>query len=70
LQPLRLDANDERVSGDIVTAVNGKRIVNFSEFQYAVRAFRPGDTVTLTVLRAGRTLQVPVTLTGRSQVRN
>ena len=70
LQPLRLDANDERVSGDIVTAVNGKRIVNFSEFQYAVRAFRPGDTVTLTVLRAGKTLQVPVTLTGRSQVRN
>lgn len=70
LQPLQLDGNDERISGDIVTAVNGKRIVNFSEFQYAVRAFRPGDTVTLTVLRAGKTLQVPVTLTGRSAVRN
>ncbi|WP_229779651.1 S1C family serine protease [Deinococcus knuensis] len=70
LQPLRLDGNDERVSGDIVTAVNGKRIVNFSEFQYAVRAFQPGDTVTLTVLRGGKTLQVPVTLTGRSQVDN
>ncbi|MBZ9750503.1 S1C family serine protease [Deinococcus sp. HMF7604] len=70
LRPLVLNGNDERVSGDIVTAVNGKRIVNFGEFQYAVRAYKPGDTITLSVLRDGKPLEVKLTLVGRSTVSN
>ncbi|MFC4640433.1 S1C family serine protease [Deinococcus hohokamensis] len=70
LQALRYDQQGRKVAGDIVTAVNGKRIFNFNQFQYAVRAFRPGDTITLTVLRGTQTLSVKLTLTGRSQVRN
>ncbi len=69
LQPLKLDDKDQRVSGDIVTEVNGKRIINFDEFQYAVRTYRPGDTITLTVLRDSKPLMVKVTLIGRSQSR-
>ncbi|WP_328774682.1 S1C family serine protease [Deinococcus aquaedulcis] len=70
LRPLVLNADAERVSGDIVTAVNGKRIVNFSEFQFAVRAYKPGDTITLSVLRDGKPLEVKLTLAGRSTVQN
>lgn len=70
LQPLRYDNKGKRVQGDIVTAVNGKRIVNFSEFQFAVRAFSPGDTVTLSVLRNNKPLTLKMTLVGRSTVDN
>lgn len=70
LQPLKLNARAQRISGDIVTEVDGKRIINFSEFQYAVRSRQPGDTVTLTVLRGGQTLKIKVTLIGRSAIQN
>lgn len=70
LQALRYDRNDKLVRGDLVTAVNGKRVVNFSEFQYAVRAYAPGDTVNLSVVRAGKTITLPLTLVGRSTINN
>ncbi|WP_309570424.1 trypsin-like peptidase domain-containing protein [Deinococcus sp.] len=70
LKPLRLNSAQERESGDIVTEVNGKRVLNFSEFQYAVRSYKVGDTVTLTVLRDGKTLKVPLTLTGSTKINN
>ena len=70
LKPLVLNGDSQRVSGDIVTAVNGKRIVNFAEFQYAVRAYQPSDTVTLSVLRDGKPLEVKLTLVGRSKLSN
>ena len=69
LIPLTLDADQTRIQGDIVTEVNGKRIINFSEFQFAVRTYKPGDTISLTVIRDGKTIKVPVTLVGSSQVR-
>ncbi|UQN04992.1 S1C family serine protease [Deinococcus sp. QL22] len=68
LQPLEYNEERKRIRGDIVTAVNGKRIVNFLEFQFAVRSYAPGDTVTLSVLRAGKPIEVKLVLTGRSTV--
>lgn len=68
LQPLRLDQKSQRLSGDVVTAVNGQRIFNFSDFQYAVRRYQPGQTITLSVLRAGKTLELQLTLAPRTQV--
>lgn len=56
--------------GDVVTHVNGQRVVNFSEFQYAVREHAPGETVTLTVLRNGKTLKLKMKLVGRATVKN
>lgn len=56
--------------GDVVTAVNERRVVNFSDFQYAVREYEPGETVTLTVLRGGKTLKLRMRLVGRSAVKN
>lgn len=68
LQPFTIRGEKEVVPGDIVTAVNGKRILNFSEFQYAVRAHQPGETVTLTILRGGKEISVKLKLVGRSSV--
>jgi serine protease Do len=70
LQPLQYNEEGKRVRGDIVTAVNGKRIVNFLEFQFAVRSYAPGDTVTLSVLRAGKTIEVKLVLIPRVTVQN
>ncbi|WP_291427130.1 S1C family serine protease [Deinococcus sp.] len=70
LQALLYDRNNTRIQGDIVTAVNGKRTVNFSEFQYAVRSYAPGEIVKLTVLRGGKKLTLKLKLVGRSTVKN
>ena len=67
LQPLTFDQSGKRTSGDIVTAVNGKAIANFSDFQYAVRRYEPGQTVALTVLRGGKKIEVKLTLAPRGQ---
>ncbi|MBB5234530.1 S1C family serine protease [Deinococcus budaensis] len=69
LQPLDYDADGNRTSGDIVTAVNGQRVTNFSDFQYAVRRYQPGQTITLSVLRADKPIEVKLTLVARSTVR-
>lgn len=70
LQALAYDRNDRLIRGDLVTAVNGKRVVNFSEFQYVVRTYAPGDTVNLSVIRAGKTLNLQLTLVGRNTISN
>lgn len=69
LQPLNYDASGKRVSGDIVTAVNGDRVTNFSDFQYAVRRHKPGETVTLTLIRGGKQLQIKLILAPQTQIR-
>lgn len=69
LRPLRYNAEGKVTQGDLVTAIDGKRVVNFSDFQRIVRSnYQPGDTVTLKVLRAGKTIEVKMTLIGRSTV--
>lgn len=70
LKPLSFDQKSQHASGDVVTAVNGRAIANFSDFQYAVRRYQPGETVTLSVVRAGKKIEVKLTLAPRTQVRN
>jgi S1-C subfamily serine protease len=40
------------IGGDIITALNGKKITNAEELTRAVEAKQPGDTVTIELLRA------------------
>lgn len=70
LQPLKYGTDGQRLSGDIVTAVNGQRINNFSDFQYAVRRYQPGDTVTLKLLRGGKEIEVKLTLAPHTVITN
>jgi serine protease Do len=48
--------------GDVITELNGKKMDNSGQLQAAISAQRPGDKVTLTVMREGKSLTLPVTL--------
>jgi putative serine protease PepD len=48
--------------GDVIVALNGKKVDGSAELIVAIRAHKPGDTVTLRVRRAGDNRSVRVTL--------
>ena len=47
---------------DVITAINGKPIRNRAELIDTVRNLRPGDSVKITVNRAGKTMDINATL--------
>lgn len=51
--------------GDLVTAINSKSIASTEQFIVTVGGYAPGDTITLTIKRAGQTSQVRVKLGDR-----
>jgi len=55
------------IGGDLIMAVDGKPVGSTAELERALRSKRPGDTVTLTVYRDGRTIKVPVKLGAAEQ---
>jgi S1-C subfamily serine protease len=63
----RLETGATRVQqADIITAINDRELNDMDALvAYLATNTRPGDTVTLTVLRAGELLQVPLTLAAR-----
>ncbi|MFD7867836.1 S1C family serine protease [Streptomyces sp. NPDC059783] len=48
--------------GDVITAVDGKRVHNGEELIVKIRAHRPGDRLKLTLRRGGKDLSMTVTL--------
>ena len=48
--------------GDLITAVNGKRVDSVDQFVATISTYSPGDTVTMTVQRSGQTKRIPVKL--------
>ncbi len=48
--------------GDTITAVDGVAIDDATSLIVTVRSKAPGDSVTLSVLRGGQTIEVPITL--------
>jgi S1-C subfamily serine protease len=48
--------------GDIITAIDGRRIDGQNPLDDVLSQYKPGDTITLTVLRAGQTMQLQLTL--------
>ena len=43
--------------GDLITAINGKTVTSTDAFIATVDNFQPGQTVTMTVKRGGKTAQ-------------
>lgn len=69
----RRDSSGElsrRFSADVIVAVNGERVRDFNEMAFEIRSQRIGSTVTLTVVRDGARIQVPVTLAARETLGN
>jgi S1-C subfamily serine protease len=55
------------IGGDLIMAVDGQAVDSTSALERVLRSKRPGDTVTLTIFRDGRTLKVPVKLGAAEQ---
>lgn len=51
--------------GDVLTAVNSEKVKNGTAVQEIINRYRPGDKVTLTVVRGKENLQIEVTLIGK-----
>ncbi|MBZ5502507.1 MAG: trypsin-like peptidase domain-containing protein [Acidobacteriia bacterium] len=50
------------VGGDVVTAVDGKEVKNPMDLNLLLNRARPGDTITVTIVRGGKKMNVPVKL--------
>ncbi len=48
--------------GDLITAVNGKRVTSVDQFVGTIATYAPGNTVNLTVQRGGQTKHIAVKL--------
>jgi S1-C subfamily serine protease len=51
-----------RIGGDVLIAINGKTVTNQNDLNLMLNRSRPGDMVTLTLIRDGKKINVPVTL--------
>jgi S1-C subfamily serine protease len=59
---IRFQASRVRVGGDVVLAVDGRKVIGPSDLAKFIADYRPGQKVTLDVLRDGERDQVEVTL--------
>ncbi|MEM6261005.1 MAG: Do family serine endopeptidase [Bacteroidota bacterium] len=50
--------------GDVIISVNDRLVSNTSELQEQVSLYRPGDKITVNLIRRGEKVSVPVTLQG------
>ena len=64
--PLDSSGSGLYVGGDIIVAMDGQPTTTVEELRALLQKAQPGQRVTLDLLRDGQTMQVAVTLTGRS----
>ena len=57
------------LGGDIIVGIDGKKITGYSDFYSALEDTRPGETVTVMVVRGRRTVELEVTLAERPEGR-
>ena len=51
-----------RIGGDVLIAVDGKAITNQMDLNLMLNRSQPGDTVTLTIVRDGKQMNIPIKL--------
>lgn len=54
------------IGGDVIVAIDGQKIASQSDMNLVLNRKRPGDTVTVTVYRGAKKLELPVKLGERS----
>lgn len=53
-------------ASDIITAINGRQLLGFDTLvSYLAKYTKPGDTITLSIIRDGAKMELPVTLSAR-----
>lgn len=67
-QEVTIDGFPARIGGDVIIQIDDQPILEFDDLlTYIVRQTKPGQTVTLTILRDGEQMQVPVTMEARPE---
>ena len=59
---LTFQARPVRAGGDVILAIDGKRVIEPSDLARYISAHRPGDTITVEIERDGETQEIEVTL--------
>jgi S1-C subfamily serine protease len=59
---IHFQAAEYKVGGDVIVAVDGRKVVQPDDLARFTSSFQPGRTVTLTILRDGARREVEVTL--------
>ncbi|MCL2374110.1 MAG: trypsin-like peptidase domain-containing protein [Treponema sp.] len=67
-EPVQHGRNIIYLGGDIITAVNGIRTNNLADLYSALEGSRPGDVVSVEIIRAGRAVTLSVPLADREEV--
>jgi len=62
LRGTRRDENGDLLLGDVIQAVEGRKVSTYDDLATALEKKKPGESVRLTVQRSGRTLEVDVPL--------
>jgi S1-C subfamily serine protease len=62
VKPFQRGAAGEIITGDVITALGGKPVASLDELLEALERHQPGDTVTLSLLRAGKPVELSVRL--------
>jgi serine protease Do len=61
-KPVTLNGEQVLVGGDVITALNDQPVISPEDLSSLLAKHKPGDKVTLTILRGGETTRVQVTL--------
>jgi S1-C subfamily serine protease len=62
LQPFRRGSRGEVVAGDVITAINDEPVTSLDDMLTHFERRQPGETVTVTVWRAGQTRKTKLVL--------
>jgi S1-C subfamily serine protease len=54
------------IGGDVITAIDNQKVATQLDVNLALNHKRPGDTVTVTVYRGGKKMDIPVKLGERT----
>ena len=61
-KPTQIDGEQVLIGGDVIIAIEDQEVAQIEDLVDFLRQAKPGDKVTLTVLRNGEEVEVPVTL--------
>ena len=62
IQPTRRDAEGRLRLGDVITAIDGKKVESANDLYLALEKYKVGEAVTVSMLRNGKTVQTRVML--------
>ena len=62
IRPTRRESSGRVILGDVITAIDGKKVESPNELFVTLENYKVGDTVVLALLRDGKTIQAKVTL--------